>query len=274
MTLQNGIWFFNFPPSYRYIYWPAMTQPIVLVPADVRTIGAHPYHVAQLKYVEAVIRGAGCMPLILPAIGDDIDWDALLKITDGVMLTGSPSNVHPSYFGEAVLDPTLPLDPARDATTLPLITKIINQQIPLLSICRGTQEITVALGGTLHQAVHQVAGMMDHREDKTASLDIQYGPAHAINIHPNGKLARILDGQSSMIVNSVHGQGIAQLAPQLQIEATADDGLIEAYSLKDASSFTLALQWHPEWQVTQNDNSMKIFKAFGDACRAFKISKS
>jgi putative glutamine amidotransferase len=251
-----------------------MAQPIVLIPACTKQIGAHPYHVAQQKYLEAVVRGADCVPLILPALGEELNWETVLEFADGVMLTGSPSNVHPDYFGQSVLDPSLPLDPARDATTLPFIRKALQRGIPLLAVCRGTQEVNVALGGTLHQAVHEVAGFMDHREDKTAPVDVQYAPIHNINIVPGGRIATILNGAVKMMVNSVHGQGIDKLAPGLQVEATADDGLIEAYSVASAPGFTLAMQWHPEWKILDNPDSMKLFGAFGDACREFKNNKA
>ncbi len=251
-----------------------MTKPIVLIPACTRQIGAHPYHVAQMKYVDAVVRGADCVPLVLPALGDEIDWETVLQIADGVVLTGSPSNVHPDFFGQSVLDPSLPLDPARDATTLPLIRMAIQKGIPLIAVCRGTQEVNVALGGTLHQAVHEVEGFMDHREDKTAPIEVQYAPAHSINIIPNGRIAHILEGVSEMMVNSVHGQGIDKLAEGLQVEAVADDGLVEAYSVATAPGFTLAMQWHPEWQITSNPHSMKLFGAFGAACRDYQASQN
>ncbi len=250
-----------------------MAQPIVLIPACTKQIGAHPYNVAQLKYLEAVVRGAGCVPLILPAMGNELNWETVLHLADGIMLTGSPSNVHPDYFGQSVLDESLPLDPARDATTLPLIRMTLERGIPLLAVCRGTQEVNVALGGSLHQAVHDVEGYMDHREDKTASIDIQYAPAHSINIMPDGIIAKILNGVSKMMVNSVHGQGIDKLAPGLQVEAMADDGLIEAYSVATAKGFTLAMQWHPEWKIRENPESMKLFGAFGDACREFQKNR-
>ncbi len=250
-----------------------MAQPIVLIPACTKQIGAHPYNVAQLKYLEAVVRGAGCVPLILPAMGNELNWETVLHLADGIMLTGSPSNVHPDYFGQSVLDESLPLDPARDATTLPLIRMTLERGIPLLAVCRGTQEVNVALGGSLHQAVHDVEGYMDHREDKTASIDIQYAPAHSINIMPDGIIAKILNGVSKMMVNSVHGQGIDKLAPGLQVEAMADDGLIEAYSVPTARGFTLAMQWHPEWKIRENPESMKLFGAFGDACREFQKNR-
>jgi putative glutamine amidotransferase len=244
-----------------------------LVPACVNRIGAHPYHTAQLKYVAAVADGARCTPLIVPALGAATDFEALLALADGVMLTGSPSNVHASLYGEEVLDPSLPQDEARDATTLPLIRAAIKRGIPLLAICRGFQEVNVALGGTLHQAVHAVPGMADHRENKEHTLDQQYAPSHRVLLDPGGRMAQILDGAAGIQVNSLHGQGINQLAPGLVAEARADDGLVEAYRVADAKGFTLAVQWHPEWRFSENPDSVKLFRAFGDACRAYKAAR-
>ncbi|TFW20667.1 gamma-glutamyl-gamma-aminobutyrate hydrolase family protein [Duganella callida] len=244
-----------------------MRSPIVLVPACVHHIGAHPYHTAQLKYVAAVREGARCTPLIVPALGTATDFESLLAVADGIMLTGSASNVDASLYGEAVLDPSLPRDEARDATTLPLIRAAIKRGIPLLAICRGFQEVNVALGGTLHQAVHDVAGMADHREQKDQPLDQQYAPSHRVLLDPGGRLAQILGGAAEIMVNSLHGQGIRQLAPGLAVEARADDGLVEAYRVADAKGFTLAVQWHPEWKFADNPDSVKLFRAFGDACR-------
>ena len=250
-----------------------MRQPLVIVPACVKQIGAHASHTAQLKYVDAVAVGAHCVPLILPAQGGGTDIEAVLDAAHGVMLTGSPSNVHPSLFGEAVLNPALPLDPARDATTLPLIRAAIARGLPLLAICRGFQELNVALGGTLHQAVHEIDGMMDHRDDDSAPLEQQYAPAHRVLVAAGGRLAQILDGAAQIMVNSLHGQGIARLAPALQVEAQADDGLVEACSVRGAPGFTLALQWHPEWRFAENPDSVKIFAAFGEACRQYQQQK-
>ncbi|MHA4868138.1 gamma-glutamyl-gamma-aminobutyrate hydrolase family protein [Duganella sp. PWIR1] len=247
-----------------------MRSPVVLVPACVNQIGAHPYHTAQLKYVAAVADGAHCTPLIVPALGAATDFEALLAVADGVMLTGSPSNVHAGLYGEEVLDPTLPQDAARDATTLPLIRAAIKRGIPLLAICRGFQEVNVALGGSLHQAVHAVAGMADHRENKEHTLDQQYAPSHRVLLDPGGRMAQILDGVAEIKVNSLHGQGINRLASGLVAEARADDGLVEAYRVADAKGFTLAVQWHPEWRFSENPDSVKLFRAFGDACRAYK----
>lgn len=250
-----------------------MRRPIVLVPACVNQIGSHPYHTAQLKYVAAVAEGVRCAPLIIPALGDATDIDALLAVADGVMLTGSPSNVHAGLYGEELLDASLPLDPARDATTLPLIRAAIQRGIPLLAVCRGFQEVNVALGGTLHQAVHDVAGMNDHREQKTQTLEQQYAPSHRVLLEPGGRMARILGGASEIMVNSLHGQGINKLAPSLVVEARADDGLVEAYRVADAIGFTLAVQWHPEWRFADNPDSVKLFSAFGEACTEYQHTR-
>ena len=247
-----------------------MRSPIVLVPACTRQFGDHPYYAAQIKYVQAVVRGAGCAPLILPALGDALDLETMLAVCHGIMLTGSASNVHPSHYAQDVYDPALPQDPARDATTLPLIRAAVKRGIPVIAVCRGFQEMNVALGGSLHQAVQNVAGKMDHRENPNLPLEEQYAPAHKIMLEPGGILQKILKGATETNVNSLHGQGIDQLAPGLAVEARAEDGLVEAFSVPFAPGFTLALQWHPEWKLTDNPDSLKMFAAFGDACRAYR----
>jgi putative glutamine amidotransferase len=247
-------------------------RPIVIVPACTRDFGEHPYHAVQYKYVDAVVLGAGCAPMILPALGEALDLETVFGLIDGIMLTGSASNVHPSYYSEEVLDPTLPQDPARDQTTLPLIREAVRRGVPIIAICRGFQEMNVALGGSLHQAVQQVAGKMDHREKPELSMDDQYGDAHKVAIAPGGMLEAIL-GVPEFGVNSLHGQGINTLAPGLRIEATAEDGLVEAFSVADTPGFTLALQWHPEWRITHNPYSMKMFGAFGQACREYQSQR-
>ena len=251
-----------------------MRSPIVLVPACVNPVGVHAAHTAQFKYVAAVADGARCAPLIIPALGDATDVEALLDVADGILLTGSPSNVHAGLYGEALLDPLLPLDAARDATTLPLIRAALARGIPLLAICRGFQEVNVALGGTLHQAVHGVEGMHDHREHKGHTLAEQYAPSHRVVVEPDGALAQMLNGAAHIMVNSLHGQGIARLAPGLAVEARADDGLVEAYRVRDAKGFTLAVQWHPEWKLMDNPDSLSMLQAFGDACRHYKNTRT
>jgi putative glutamine amidotransferase len=242
-------------------------KPVVLIPACNRVLGQHPHHVAGRKYVDAV-RLAGCLPLVVPLVTEG-EMEDLLALADGVLLTGSPSNVHPQHFGEDVHDPALPLDPERDDWTLPLIPRVLERGIPLFAICRGFQETNVALGGSLHQAVHEVAGQRDHRGAKDAPPEVTYGLAHPVEVMRGGLLADIL-GAGTIEVNSVHGQGVNRLAPWLRVEARAPDGLVEAFSLPTAPAFNLCVQWHPEWQAASNPVSMKLLHAFGEACRAYR----
>jgi putative glutamine amidotransferase len=241
-------------------------KPVVLLPADFKQLGDHPFHVAGHKYVNAVVQGARALPLVIPALGTESDVAALLDVADGILLPGAVSNVHPSHFDQEVRDPTLPLDPERDGLTLNLIRAAVEAGIPLLGICRGFQEINVAFGGSLHQAVHEVEGMADHREPKKPSLDEQYAQVHAVRTVEGGQLAEIT-GCSNLMVNSLHGQGVDRLASGLVAEAYAEDGLIEAVSVADAKTFALAVQWHPEWNVMNTPSYLAIFRAFEVACQ-------
>lgn len=246
----------------------AHPKPIVLVPACNRMLGEHPFHIAGKKYIDAV-RLAGAQPLVVPS-AEDSELDALLDLADGVLLTGSPSNVHPSHFGESVRDAALPLDPVRDAWTLPLIRRVVERGIPLFAICRGTQEANVALGGSLHQAVHEVDGHDDHRggPEGTPAEEV-YGPAHDVLVAEGGVLGQIV-GQPRFEVNSVHGQAVNRLADGLRVEARAPDGVVEAFSVPQSAGFSLCLQWHPEWQAADNPVSMKLLTAFGQAVRRYR----
>jgi putative glutamine amidotransferase len=240
---------------------------IVLVPACNRTLDEHVCHIAGKKYVDAVWL-AGCQPLIVPSV-PSADIDELLDIAHGVLLTGSPSNVHPSNFGEHVHDPSLPLDPARDEWTLPLIPRALERGMPLFAICRGAQEVNVALGGTLHQAVQDVGPYADHRSRDEDALELQYGDTHPVQVTPGGLLER-LTGRREFAVNSLHGQAVNQLAPSLRVEARAPDGLVEAFTQAGAPGFNLCVQWHPEWRAAGNPVSMALLQAFGAACRSYR----
>jgi putative glutamine amidotransferase len=246
---------------------PAHPAPIVLVPACNRLLGEHPFHVVGRKYTEAV-RLAGALPLVVPH-AEPGEFEALLAVADGVLLTGSPSNVHPEHFGEPVHDPDLPLDPARDAWTLPMVPLILARGLPLLAICRGAQEVNVALGGTLYQAVHAAGPYADHRSDPSAPAATQYGPAHPVQAVAGGLLAEIV-GRGEFEVNSIHGQAVRTLAPGLRAEAHAPDGLVEAFTQPAAPGFNLCVQWHPEWQAAHNPVSMRLLRAFGDAVRQYR----
>ncbi|WP_448191732.1 gamma-glutamyl-gamma-aminobutyrate hydrolase family protein [Azospirillum sp. sgz301742] len=238
--------------------------PLVGIPTCIRALGDPPFHVAGDKYIRAVSDGAGALPLLVPALGGGLDIDDLVARLDGLLFTGSGSNVEPHLYGGPPSAEGTLHDPARDATTLPLIRAALAAGVPLLGICRGFQELNVALGGTLHQRLHEVPGLADHREDETAPLEVQYGPAHPVTLTPGGVLAR-LAGRDEVRVNSVHGQGIDRLAPGLAVEATAPDGLVEAVRVEGAPAFALAVQWHPEWRFRDTPLSAALFAAFGEA---------
>ncbi len=247
-------------------------KPLVGIICDVRMMGQHPFHVAGDKYIRAVEQCADVLPVLLPAFGGSISNDEIIAHFDGFLFTGSPSNIEPHHYGKPQAKADDFNDPQRDATSLTLIPALINAGVPVFGICRGFQEMNVAYGGSLHQEVHRVEGFNDHREDKEAALDIQYGPAHDVLLEKGGMLARII-GQDRIVVNSVHGQGIDRLAHNFAVEARALDGLVEAYSVRDASTFALAVQWHPEWKAKDNPDSVKIFHAFGEACRQRRQQK-
>lgn len=242
-------------------------RPLVLVPACGKLLGGDPYQAVGRKYLDAVAL-AGCQAVMVPG-GELADLGHLLDLADGVLLTGSPSNVHPRHFGQTVLDASLPLDEARDAWTLRWIPEIVRRGLPLLAICRGLQEVNVALGGSLHQAVHDQPGFDDHRAPQGAPNEVTYGERHDIQVQPGGVLAAVL-AQPTVRVNSIHGQAIDRLAEPLRVEALSPDGVIEACSVREATGFTLCLQWHPEWRAADNPVSMKILRTFGDACRVWR----
>ena len=241
-------------------------KPIIGVPADRRVYEPHPYHMAGEKYLKAVIEAADAVPMIIPVLADDLAIDELVDRVDGVMLTGSYSDIEPHHYGNESEDPDALRDPHRDALTLPIARHALETGVPLFAICRGFQELNVALGGTLHQKLKDVPGYHGHKENPEDPLDVQYGPSHPVNLVDGGLLAR-LAGAGNVMVNSLHGQGVARLADGVTVEAVANDGLIEAFTVDGADAFALAVQWHPEWKATSNEFSSAMFKAFGDACR-------
>ena len=234
---------------------------LVGVPACARVANGRLEHATPARYVAALMGGAGVVPVQIPPIGAAAL--AILDRLDGLLLPGSPSNVEPAQYGAEDETPDQH-DPARDSTTLPLIREALQRGIPMLAICRGIQELNVALGGSLIQRVHLQPGCDDHR-GQGATLAERYALRHDIAIE--GRLAAML-GRSRTRVNSVHGQAIERLAPGLVVEGRADDGTVEAVRVEGAY-WAIGVQWHPEWDYAAHADSVKLFKAFGDACRAF-----
>ncbi|MGL6070223.1 gamma-glutamyl-gamma-aminobutyrate hydrolase family protein [Craterilacuibacter sp.] len=250
-----------------------MQKPVIGIPCDLKMIGHFPFHAVGDKYVAAAAGAAGGVPILIPSLGDEAQIRALLQLVDGLLLPGSPSNVEPRHYqGEPSRSGTLH-DPARDATTLPLIRLALEEGVPLLGICRGFQEINVVLGGELFQHVQEEAGKLDHREPATDDLELMYGPAHDLSIVPDGWLHQ-WTGKSTAHINSIHQQGIKRLADTLVAEGYASDGLVEAYRVEGSAAFAFAVQWHPEWKYWENTLSQAIFKAFGDACRERRMRRN
>ena len=246
-------------------------RPIVGIVCDRKKVGDHAFHIVGEKYIEAVRDGSGALPLLIPALTPPLDLQAILSNVDGLLFTGSTSNVAPHRYGGPSPRRHTLLDEARDATAIPLMRASVAAGVPMLCICRGFQELNVAFGGTLHQHLHEVAGFADHRAgDRKESLEEQYGPVHDVRLVPGGLLEELLPELvpgGSFPVNSLHGQGIDRLAPDLRVEAEAPDGAIEAVSMDRAEGFLFGVQWHPEWRQAENHISRAIFGAFGDALR-------
>ena len=239
-------------------------RPVIGLPADRRMIGHHPFHAVGEKYLRAVLEAANAVPILIPALREQVSVDELLEVVDGLVFTGSASNVEPVRYSGPASRPGTLHDADRDATTLPLIPAAIERGIPVLGICRGFQEMNVAYGGTLHQLLHEIPGYLDHRDDESQPLDVQYGPAHDVVLEEGG-LLRGLASTNRVRVNSLHHQGVDRLGDRLIVEARAPDGVVEAFRVRDAKRFAVAVQWHPEWKVMTNDFSRALFAAFGDS---------
>jgi len=215
-------------------------RPVIGIPADRRMLGLHPFHAVGEKYITPLLSISGALPLLIPSLGEELGLSELIAELDGLLFTGSPSNVEPQRYGGEASPPGTLHDPQRDATTLALIPRAIEAGVPVLGVCRGFQEMNVAFGGTLWQEVHEQPGHRVHHEDTSAALDEQYGPAHDVTLAAGGVLAGIATA-SRLTVNSLHHQGVRTLGSALIEEARADDGLIEAFRVKDARRFALAV---------------------------------
>lgn len=241
-----------------------MPKPLVAVSGNVRPLSDDGFHGARELVLKAIYEGAGCMPMILPALGRDLVSDDLLQQIDGLVLTGAPSNVDPALYGDnRTVDPAT-LDQQRDATILPLLQAALDKGVPVLAICRGMQELNVLLGGTL-----QVLPNAEFGPHYTTSLQKD---AHPLQLTPDGVLQKLINA-TVVNVNSSHQQAVGQLASALQVEATSADGIIEAVSVKGSTNFALGVQWHPEYHYATDAVSRPILSAFGAAARAHQLRK-
>jgi putative glutamine amidotransferase len=228
----------------------------------------YPIHGTGLMNTEAVAAVAGCMPLVIPSDPRLVTVEELLATCDGFLLTGGRPNVHPSEYGEEETPAHGCFDRCRDAITLPLIRACVDRGQPFLGICRGFQEVNVAMGGTLHPEIRDLPGRMNHRMPPDGTLEEKFALRHPVRFVPGGVFARLL-GAEEVMTNTLHGQGIARPGPRIVIDGTAPDGTPEAIFVRDAPGFTLAVQWHPEWRAGEDPVSRPLFEAFGEAVRAW-----
>ncbi len=238
-------------------------KPLVAVPSDLINVDGHESYKCGDKYLRALCDCADVVPIIIPALDGGIDVKSLVARVDAVLLSGGLSNVHPSVMapahqGQQVVEPS---DLRRDSLTQSLIKETLEQGKPLLGICRGIQELNVALGGSLHPLVHEVEELNDHREPKSDDIAVRYGPNHEVEILPGGLLADWIS-EPRFMTNSLHWQAVRELGQGLRIEAQAPDGLVEAVSLPSAARPVLAVQWHPEFQAKHNPQSRELFAGF------------
>jgi putative glutamine amidotransferase len=244
-------------------------KPLVWLPACHRNLDLDDpggYTVLADRYALAVTQ-LGLQPVLFP-MAEAQDIQSLLPLVDGVLLTGSPSNVEATHFGATAL-PTDRLDPRRDQLTMRLVREALAREVPLFGVCRGLQEINVALGGSLYQTVHAEAGMLDHREPADEDLAAQFAERHEVLLEPGSKFAEWAGGTRAM-VNSLHGQGIKRLGEGLVAQAHAPDGLVEGVHVQGAPAFAYGVQWHPEWRHDRHPFYQRTLAAFADACRAHR----
>jgi putative glutamine amidotransferase len=243
-----------------------MRQPIIAVTGDVRYFDNYTWHCAPQTYLEAAIAVAKVTPLLVPAFGNRIDIDGILDRVDGVLATGSKTNVHPELYNIAPSSAHEPYDQDRDATSIPLLRRAIEKGVPVLAICRGFQELNVALGGSIATEIQELDGRWDHRAPVTDDQTKRFEIRQKVHVKPGSCLAGII-GAGDVVVNSLHRQAVERLAANLEVEAVADDGTIEAVSVKAAKAFAVGVQWHPEFWAKQDAPSRAIFESFGNAAR-------
>jgi putative glutamine amidotransferase len=224
-------------------------------------------HAASNTYIRATDLVVGGVPVLVPANGSLADIDTLLSRLDGIILTGSRSNVQPTLYDGPPHAEGTPEDELRDAVTMPLIRAAVAHGVPVLAICRGLQELNVALGGSLHQRLQDLPDRFDHSTPMSPSPGVRTGKAHSVRITPGSWLHR-LAGAGELGVNSLHNQGIDRLAPGLVVDAVAPDGTIEAVHVATATGFAVGVQWHPEYDWERDTTSRRIFELFGDAVAA------
>lgn len=246
-----------------------MTRPVVGIIGNVHLINdQYPVHAGGQMNSRAVSCVAGCLPLLIPADPALVTVDELVEACDGFVLTGGRPNVHPEEYGEAATEAHGAFDRARDAIVLPLVRACVERGQPFLGICRGFQEVNVAMGGTLYPEIRDLPGRDNHRMPPDGTIEEKFALRHEVTLTEGGPFHRVF-GASRVMTNTLHGQGIKAPGRRIVIDGHAPDGTPEAIYVKDAPGFTLSVQWHPEWNAASDPVSRPLFSAFGDACRTW-----
>ena len=246
-----------------------MARPIIGIIGNSALIGGdYPAHAGGVMNFAAVAEAAGAMPLLVPADPHYVKVDELVEACDGFLLTGGRPNVHPEEYGEEATEAHGAFDRARDAITLPLIRACVERGQPFLGICRGFQEVNVAMGGTLYPEIRDLPGRMNHRMPPDGTLEEKFALRHTVSFAKGGVFHRLMGAQEVM-TNTLHGQGIKTKGARIVIDGYAPDGTPEAIYVQGAPGFTLSVQWHPEWDAANDPVSRPLFNAFGEAVRGW-----
>jgi putative glutamine amidotransferase len=244
-----------------------MARPVIGIIGNSSLLdGEYPVLFGGTMNITAVANVSGCMPMLIPANPEYVSVPELMALCDGFLLTGGRPNVHPEEYGEDATDAHGTFDRCRDAITLPLVQACVENGQPFFGVCRGFQEVNVAMGGTLHPEIRDLDGIMNHRMPPDGTLEEKFELRHCVSFEPRGVFADIC-GSDSVMTNTLHGQGICTPGPRIVVDGRADDGTPEATYVRNAPGFTLAVQWHPEWNAANDPVSKPLFSAFGDAVR-------
>lgn len=251
-----------------------MTRPVVGIIGNSHLINEqYPAHSAGLMNSQAVAEVSGALPLMIPADPRLVQVAELLEVCDGFLLTGARPNVHPEEYGEEETEAHGTFDRERDAVVLPLIRACVERGQPFFGVCRGFQEVNVAMGGTLYPEIRELPGRLNHRMPPDGTLDEKFALRHTVSFTEGGPFHRLF-GAREVMTNSLHGQGIKRPGVRIVIDGLAPDGTPEAIFVKDAPGFTLSVQWHPEYRAGQDPVSRPLFEAFGAAARVFAAARS
>ena len=205
-------------------------------------------------YIYAIMQ-AGGVPVLIPSMLAKRGWDVLYQRLDGILFSGG-GDIAPEHFGGENHPRVAGIEPLRDSIELSLLRAVVDDGKPFLGICRGIQTVNVGLGGTLYEHLgEQFRGNIDHTYPSTMRTTL----VHEVKIEEGTQIAEVV-GEPILNVNSLHHQGLKDIAPALRVTGYAPDGLVEAVELPE-HPFGLAVQWHPEW-MTDQLSTRKLFKAF------------